>query len=425
MALSEHQQVVSGQVINALKSGHKRIKLIGSAGVGKTYMVDELIKLIVKDRTILTHYNNGLIYVTAPTHKALSILKGKISSNVEFKTIHSALGLKLFTNSKTGERKFVADKGSPKTRDFQNCKILFIDEVSMLNTELLNLLENYMFPIIFIGDDKQINPVGEPSSPIFAKDFPTFELTEIVRQGAGNPIIELSRDIDLLFFKKPKLIDGKGYVYDNNRGQIISDLAEVNGTDEMKYLSWINADVDAMNEEVRKRRYGNPSKIEKQETIVFNAPFGEFYTNKEEKVLDVDIVTDFVILPNYSTKFDRNGEITTGSDKIKMKYYRVNDGFNVVHEHSLATFIQISKYLKECCAKYAWDWKGYFFFIEQFADIKYNHAITIHKSQGSTYKNNIINIQNVMFNKNAAERQRLLYTAITRASDLLILNNVK
>lgn len=45
--------------------------------------------------------------------------------------------------------------------------------------------------------------------------------------------------------------------------------------------------------------------------------------------------------------------------------------------------------------------------------------------QGSTYKETIINIGNIQFNKNAAEKQRLLYTAITRASNLVILNNVK
>jgi len=30
-----------------------------------------------------------------------------------------------------------------------------------------------------------------------------------------------------------------------------------------------------------------------------------------------------------------------------------------------------------------------------------------------------------MWNRNAVERQRMLYTAITRASDLVILNNVR
>lgn len=45
--------------------------------------------------------------------------------------------------------------------------------------------------------------------------------------------------------------------------------------------------------------------------------------------------------------------------------------------------------------------------------------------QGSSYKEAIVNIGNLNLNKNLKEKQRLLYTAVTRASDLLILSNVK
>jgi hypothetical protein len=58
-------------------------------------------------------------------------------------------------------------------------------------------LADYPFPIIFIGDNKQLNPVGEQVSPVFVQGYPKVELTEIIRQGEGNPIIELSRDLDI------------------------------------------------------------------------------------------------------------------------------------------------------------------------------------------------------------------------------------
>ena len=44
--------------------------------------------------------------------------------------------------------------------------------------------------------------------------------------------------------------------------------------------------------------------------------------------------------------------------------------------------------------------------------------------QGSTFEKTIINIKNINFNQDASEKERLLYTAITRASELLILYNV-
>lgn len=45
--------------------------------------------------------------------------------------------------------------------------------------------------------------------------------------------------------------------------------------------------------------------------------------------------------------------------------------------------------------------------------------------QGSTYKQAVVNVGNLNYNKNASEKERLFYTAVTRASDLLILGNVK
>ena len=43
--------------------------------------------------------------------------------------------------------------------------------------------------------------------------------------------------------------------------------------------------------------------------------------------------------------------------------------------------------------------------------------------QGSTYEKVIINIKNCMLNTDTNERDKLLYTAITRASNLVILYN--
>jgi len=443
MPLTQHQTEIGEKVIEALHNGHKRIVLKGSAGVGKTFLTSELAKRFSRDYEINKRYNNGYVFLTTPTNKALSVLRNKVQGGdtMEFKTIHSALRIKMITNDKTGERYFKPDYSRQREDNFRDCRICIIDECSMLNTEFLGgtiydnkgeplrevegYLENCDFPILFLGDDKQLNPVGEPyGSPVFNKDYPTFELTEIIRQGAGNPIIDLSRDLDLIYFKRPRIINGKGYVYDDNKSGLIDQLAEVNGTDEMKYLAYTNDEVDGMNALVRERIYGEPDRIEKGETLIFNSPLGNFYTNMEVKVDDLDIVTDYVIVPASNCKFDGMGEPVGPLDRIKMKFYRINDGFRVVHEHSDGMYNLISKTLFDNAKKYGWSWRAAYWFNEQFADITYNHAITMHKSQGSTYKTSIINIRSTKSCKNPAEKQRLLYTAVTRASDLIILNSV-
>lgn len=272
-------------------------------------------------------------------------------------------------------------------------------------------------------DDKQLNPVGELKTPIFERNYPIFELTEIIRQGAGNPIIDLSRDLDKIWFKIPNLIEDKGYVYNNDREQIINNLADVNGTDELKYLSYTNIDVDSVNKEVRERIYGNPDKIEFGESLIFKEPYGDYWTNQEIVVESLDIVEAEFNYPDEETYYTQG--MWNRPQKIKFKTYVINDSIHVIYEDSEEEFLRLKKEISMNCKSQNWDWRGYFFFLEQFGNLTYNHAITIHKSQGSTYKEAIVNVGNINFNKNTEERLRLFYTAVTRASDLLILANVK
>ena len=426
MLLSSHQEHKKREILHLIEDeGHQRVLLIGSAGTGKTYLGGELIRDIKKSYTFNKKFNNGLVYATAPTHKALSVLQSKIDQKVTFSTIHSALDVKPGKPDKiTGIRDFT--RIPRKNNLFPSAKAAIVDECSMVENKLIKYLEDtrtFHFPIIFLGDSKQLSPVGEDVSPIFTKGFPVVELTEIVRQGANNPIIELSNNLDLIYFKEPNLVNNKGYVYTHNKHQIIEDLCEVNGSDELKYLALTNDEVNAVNKIVRETKYNNPMKIEEGETIVFNAPYGEYYTNEEVKVELVEIITSFVPIPTEKTTVNK-GEICGKLDYIKMKYYRVNESFNIIHEHSTYLFNIILKTIIENCKHHEWDWQAKYWFQEQFADITYNHALTVNKSQGSTYKTAILNVKNIHFAPNGDSVRRLLYTGVTRASDLVVLYNV-
>jgi exodeoxyribonuclease-5 len=404
-------------------------------------MVNELVKQIP------VAYDKR-INCSAPTNKAVAVLKGKVDelSNLDFVTTHSALKLKRHINFKTGDISFQPsfDKKYPPLK---TTGLFVVDEASMLSQSLVDYIEEYAtvynVKVIFIGDEKQLNPVNEEHSPVFHQGYPEVELTEIIRQGNGNPIIDLSRNL-------PSIGKGismtntemtEGYVYSNNKPKVIEELARVNGTDELKYLAWTNKEVDTMNFLVRRAIYGNPKKIEVGETLVFNAPYKELYfTNEEMKVKEAIVrEKDFQFVSN------KMGEINPGIGDdpyfgtIKLKYYSVNPGKTgefdlfteqnivdriiVIHEDSEKDYKKIVKLLKDKAKIADIDWKDYYQFVEQFADLKYNHAITVHKSQGSTYKQAIVNVKNLNMNRNKIEKNRLLYTAITRASELLILYN--
>ena len=56
--------------------------------------------------------------------------------------------------------------------------------------------------------------------------------------------------------------------------------------------------------------------------------------------------------------------------------------------------------------------------VDIFADISYGYCITTHKSQGSTFDNIYIDMNNIITkNKNKEESYRCLYTASTRSSN--------
>ena len=54
-----------------------------------------------------------------------------------------------------------------------------------------------------------------------------------------------------------------------------------------------------------------------------------------------------------------------------------------------------------------------------YIEVDYGYALTVHKSQGSTYDDVYIEYNNILSNTNISEKNKLLYTAITRCSNNL------
>lgn len=57
--------------------------------------------------------------------------------------------------------------------------------------------------------------------------------------------------------------------------------------------------------------------------------------------------------------------------------------------------------------------------IDCFAQLNYGYCITVHKSQGSTFKNVFIDMNDILDNNNKNETSKCLYTSITRSSKTL------
>lgn len=69
------------------------------------------------------------------------------------------------------------------------------------------------------------------------------------------------------------------------------------------------------------------------------------------------------------------------------------------------------------------DWPEYFRLKDTYIDLRHAEALTIHKSQGSTFDTVFVDVPSLQACRNPNERRRLLYVACSRARSKLFLVN--
>ena len=156
--------------------------ITGAAGTGKTYILNYLIKNIMRGKRIA---------VTAPTHKAVRVIE--VMTGQKGRTIHALHGLRPNTSLETFNIDNVKYE-SLGTIHMKNFDVVIVDECSQVNAGIFKLNElrarQYNVRIIYVGDKYQLPPVGEVISLTFNQSH-VFQLTDIVRQEEGNPLLEL------------------------------------------------------------------------------------------------------------------------------------------------------------------------------------------------------------------------------------------
>ena len=348
--------------------------------------------------------------------------------------------------------------------DFQpkikTVKLLIIDEVSMLNDDLFQEVLKYRdrIKIICMGDPAQIPPVGRPDCIPFREELAagyrikTLSLKQIMRQKKDNAIIESSVAIrsELGRAKNPvepvtKLNEkGEGIEFLNlNIPGIRKGFSEILRryfvTDEFKkdseyakIIAWRNKTVATMNDVIRKVIYGDEalgSKILVGEKLIANNPIiqGEsivLNTNDEFSVNSFVIDSDDL---RYRVSDHPDAE----PFPITLKYYEtvvsylddedetVRVNIQILHEDSEMDFKKLANMLKlRAIEKKGKDksWLVYYNFLRKYADVNYAYCTSAHKSQGSTYNTAFVLEDDIDMNWDVVERNRIKYTAYTRAS---------
>ena len=425
-------------------SGGGMYLLQGYAGTGKTYMTREVSELVPP--------KSGRIIVTAPTHKAVMVLrKGTWYRNVEFMTTYAALGLRQVINS-DGTVSFKPDHSMGFPAD--DYTHIIVDEASMTNDEIFDILVPLALEqgkkILFVGDSMQIPPVGQKFAMPFDKEvrkrygIEVSTLNTIIRQEEGSPVIDNATLIRSRIHAPTQILNSQavenhlGGVYPISREKeqpfFQSDILPMykspmyeRSIDYVKVIGWRNITVDSYNKQIREFIFGmNLPKIIKGDKLIADAPIVEagrtlLNTNEEMEVVDVWI----------------NNEDMGEGAIIKYYYCQVRsysmDKYNefmirIIHEDSEEFYKKILSLQAKLANSYPKGsfqarsaWIDYYKFIEHWHQVKYSYAITAHKSQGSTYENAYVLKWDIEMNRDVFERNRILYTACTRPSKNLFI----
>ena len=362
-------------IVHAITSGMTIIT--GGPGTGKTTILKAIIKIFNN------LFANKTIVCCAPTGRAakrMSELTG-----VEATTIHRALVWDLDTNQ------FSKDKDDPLFGD-----VLIIDEFSMVDINLfyhlLDATQNFK-QIILIGDDEQLPPVspGSVLNELMSMNLEnTIKLEKIYRQGEDSGIIPLASDIRVgklnvenLNKNDVKFINVDKY---NLKNVLLSLLEEkIYSGDELQDIQILAPMYDGqcgityLNEVLRE--YFNPASINKREMQI-----GKTIYREGDKVLQ---------LKNQPSDDVYNGDIgfiveiknKEEDEEIKKSTITVDfDGNFVTYDYS--TFVNLT----------------------------HAYCISVHKSQGSEYKNVFLLS---FWEHRIMLKRKLLYTGITRTKNNL------
>ena len=427
--LNEEQKNIFDSVTSVPMRKFSQSLLTGYSGTGKTFLVTKIIEQIL-------FKNKGVrIAITAPTNKAVRVLKNLSSicethSQVEFNTLHSLLGLKRIITP-DGKETYGPEWGGGNIGEFD---MVLVDEVSMLdNTIYEQLIDNSKYNkimLLFIGDRGQIPPVNGGESILFTQDLDnSFNLSKIIRQAGDNPIIQIAQKIRNNEDIKEETVldkDNNGVIFlkINTEMPLLERYFKSENFNRnpnfVKVLAWTNNAVDYYNDKIRKMIYGDKCpKLNVGEKMVCNKPITDskkrviLNNNDEFEVLSFDIKQDRTALKlyYYSVNVRSNGE----NHVIKLLAEKSQD----VYEKELKSLKSKAEKAPAMMKRNAW--LKYYNFKDKFADVKYNYALTVHKSQGSTFDNAIVincDIKRIMDKK---DRNKLLYTAVTRAKNKLFM----
>ncbi len=363
--------------------------LTGGPGTGKTTIVKGILSMYAQ---------MGLECVlAAPTGRAAKRLTEVTGQ--EASTIHRLLEAGI--DPLTGQMIFARDENNPL-----KAQVVIVDEMSMVDVLLLyNLLQAVpeTARLIFVGDPDQLPPVG-PGFPfsdmLRSQALPNVRLTEIFRQAQQSLIVmnahrvnrgemPVLRDVKSDFFFLPERSEES--VAQTIVSLCANRLPQNMGIrpDQIQVLSPTKKGAAGTLELNRKLQSQlNPAAPAKKERT-----YGDTVFREGDRVMQ--------IRNNYDILWKK-----TDGSMVGTGIFNGDVGTILQIDHAMQT---ITVAFDDREAEYEFD---------QLGELELAYAMTVHKSQGSEYRAVVLSA----WNGSAYLLSRsILYTAITRAKELLVI----
>ncbi len=361
----------------------------GGPGTGKTTILRGILSLFGQMglKTLLA----------APTGRAAQRLTEVTGQ--EASTIHRLLEASIDPN--TGKMVFLRDESNPLKAD-----AVIVDEMSMVDVLLLHSLLQALTPktrLIFVGDPDQLPPVG-PGAPfadcLRSNNLPAVRLTEIFRQAQESLIVmnahrinngqmpELKNVKSDFFFLRCPSEEAVGKTIEDlcstrlpkNMGIAPEQIQVLTPTRKGGVGTW------ALNSRLQARlNPAGPMKKERQ--------WGDFSFREGDRVMQ--------IRNNYDIMWKKTDGTAVGTG---------------IFNGDVGTITEIDPHQETMTVVY--DDREAVYDFTQLGELEPAYAMTVHKSQGSEYRAVVLA---AWTGSPYLLSRSVLYTAVTRARELLII----
>ncbi len=381
-------------VIDAMTNGV--LIITGGPGTGKTTTINTIIQILKEE--------DNEIVLAAPTGRAAKRMTE--ATGMEAQTIHRMLGINFINEDK---RKQTFDKNEENPID---ADVVIIDESSMIDISLMYSFLRAVSAgtrLVLVGDVDQLPSVGAGNvlkDLISCQKLPVVTLNQIFRQAQESAIIMNAHRINqgekLILNEKERDFFFVKRAYSED---IVKTIVELTIKRLPNFLNCDSIKDIQVLTPVRKSPIGvyhlnevlqqalNPPDENKKEKVFRNVIFRE-----GDKVMQIKNNYNIVwkIYNNWGKVTDEGVGVFNGDEGTVTNIDEVNETLEVTFE-------------EDKCVEYDFT---------QLEELELAYAITIHKSQGSEYPVVIIPVHNgppMLMTRN------LLYTAVTRAKQLVVL----